>query len=88
MSKHIPGPWTADHDAFIRAHDTIICRVGPAYDYQLCDKANARVIAAAPDGYDLLVDLDSFIDCVNDDSARRRMKDRLAAYFKKVDGEE
>ena len=61
MSKHTPGPWTtdeADHDEpyqdiRIQAGKRGICRVwiddAPVHDYNAEQRANARLIAAAPD---------------------------------------
>ena len=61
MSKHTPGPWQTDqaeHDApyqdiRIHAGKGSICSVwiddAPLHDYNAEQRANARLIAAAPD---------------------------------------
>lgn len=60
MSKHTPGPWTA-HGTVVRAEGRFICKVKryptPGYpdtgelaeESEQIKKANARLIAAAPD---------------------------------------
>lgn len=71
-TKHTPGPWRTDeaeHDMpyqHIRIYDGIfhVCTVpiddAPVYDYNAAQRANASLIAAAPD---LLAALKAFAAC-------------------------
>ena len=61
MSKHTPGPWAPDYaehdcphqDVKIKAGKRGVCRVwmdnAPVEDYNREQRANARLIAAAPE---------------------------------------
>ena len=75
MSKHTPGPWQTDqaeHDApyqdiRIHAGKGSICCVwiddAPLHDYNAEQRANARLIAAAPELLEALKELDSWLVC-------------------------
>ena len=71
MSKHTPGPWQTDqaeHDApyqdiRIHAGKGSICCVriddAPLHDYNAEQRANARLIAASPEMYAALKNLEN-----------------------------
>ncbi len=51
MSKHTPGPWDVESDGTSVAMANQVCVVAPSPDWADNDttKANARLIAAAPE---------------------------------------
>lgn len=65
-TKHTPGPWEfksyADFDIDITSEDSVIATTGhdPSYSYEE-EKANARLIAAAPDLLELLKSLEQHL---------------------------
>lgn len=69
-TKHTPGPWAVQdcrselvihHDKF----DVAIVGIDPTYEYNLEQRANAKLIAAAPDLADATRDLlKAFRDCI------------------------
>jgi hypothetical protein len=63
-SQHTPGPWSSDTDAYVvNNSDEVLADVfyieshSPDLDPRLIRKANARLIAAAPDMLEALEDV-------------------------------
>ena len=90
MSKHTPGPWQTDqaeHDApyqdiRIHAGKGSICCVwiddAPLHDYNAEQRANARLIAAAPE----------LLEALKDMGARYGLTDQARAAIAKAEGQQ
>ena len=97
MSKHTPGPWATDQKEHDEPHQNIrvqagkrgICLVwmddAPVRDYNAEQRANARLIAAAPD---LLEALKAMLTNWEEDSAYGSdAADKARAAIAKAGGE-
>lgn len=62
MSKHTPGPWEARPDPNACASDDWCVGIGPENidKVAVCSKCDARLIAAAPELLEALIDLVAF----------------------------
>ena len=99
MSKHTPGPWHHDEYGHICAGPQII---GIAYQFELDDSdndelpclENARLIAAAPEMYELLEQMEEDLmvawACVPEEFARKfkQYSDNLKVLKAKIEGDE
>lgn len=85
MSKHTPGPWKVSGwrvCAFPERGIKVICDTANNNATRNDENAsNARLIAAAPEMYDLLKEIDGH------GTLRGDMPKRLAELLKKVEGE-
>lgn len=75
--SHTPGPWENDYCIEVTAGSRIICSM--RYEYSDGEnQANARLIAAAPEMYKLLLSL-----C---DSANNTRRHEIAALLARIEG--
>lgn len=76
MSKHTPGPWIIDvynpNDIVSDVYDVEICAIQPVdiggrkmWDYGEITKANASLIAAAPDLLEAIIDCRRALELAN-----------------------
>lgn len=95
-NKHTPGPWSLESDGSIVMGNQV---VGTAPSPDTAGKeettANARLIAAAPDGHDILLLLKRFIDegatqisfgALMDTDDTTPLSEAVSAYFAKAIG--
>lgn len=88
MTKHTPGPWGAIGADVKTAGPTsrVICWTGIASDIALDEvRANARLIAAAPDMLNALLDVLDFWDDPN--MSMSELKGRVRDAIAKAQGE-
>lgn len=64
MSERSPGPWVATPDGDVRFYDADAgCELSIIGDGQLCDPADAPLVAAAPEMLELLREVEVQRDC-------------------------
>jgi hypothetical protein len=88
MTKHTPGPWSAIGADVKTAgpNSHIICWTGLRSDVELEElRANARLIAAAPDMLNALLDVLDFWD--DPDMSMSELKERVRYAIAKAQGE-
>jgi len=98
MSKHTPGPWTIDgfnmaaviHCTKERGHPDAKHLTGDYEQIARCEgenwKANARLIAAAPELLEALSNLLNCVDGQHDDEWLDRVKQKALAAITKATG--
>lgn len=74
--KHTPGPWTVDDSVpdeavYVMCPSGTIANVGPCGTPDDEDKANARLIAAAPDLLEALKNTLCYLEADSDDDTER-----------------
>ena len=89
MSKHTPGPWTQGKTTpqNVSAGSALICRTFARSRAGDEDRANARLIAAAPDLLATLIDAHDIIDAIGQPETAE-VAARMRAVIAKAKGDE
>ena len=86
MGNHTPGPWIARMNCDVMAGERLVadCMTGWLRD----DRANARLIAAAPEMLEVLIDLQESAEYWSEHGAPFGIVDRLNALISRAKGED
>ena len=86
MGNHTPGPWIARMNCDVIAGERLVanCMTGRLRE----DKANARLIAAAPEMLNMLIELQESAQYWSEYDVPIGIVDRLNAIISKAKGEE
>ena len=84
MANHTPGPWKARMNCDIMAGERLVadCMTGWLRD----DRANARLVAAAPEMLDVLIELQECAQYWSEYDVPIGIVDRLNAIIEKAKG--
>ena len=85
MANHTPGPWIARMNCDVMAGERLVadCMTGRLRD----DRANARLIAAAPEMLNMLIELQESAQYWSEYGAPFDIVNRLNAIISKAKGE-
>lgn len=82
--KHTPGPWKLGEEATVECTGGFICVCGDPFERGIGeDHANAKLIAQAPDLYELLKEIVG--DVVNNTAPKIETVNRAASVLARVD---
>ena len=86
MGNHTPGPWIARMNCDVMAGERLVadCMTGRLKD----DRANARLIAAAPEMLEVLIELQESAQYWSEYDVPLGIVDRLNVVISKATGEE
>ncbi len=86
MANHTPGPWEARKNCDVMSGDRLVadCMTGWLRE----DRANACLIAAAPEMLDMLIELQQCAQYWSEYDVPLGIVDRLNAVINKAKGEE
>ena len=85
MGNHTPGPWIARMNCDVMAGERLVadCMTGRLKD----DRANARLVAAAPEMLNMLIELSESAQYWSEYDVPLGIVDRLNAVISKAKGE-